>query len=142
MRPEVAAGFKRILVPVDFTARSRASLDVAARIAQRDGSRVRVLHVIERIEHLPAASLKAFYARLAKAATRNLEGLVHHKWSARMQGELRFGNRAAEILRSAGAWRADLIVLASHAVSGGRADWATLSYRVAVGARCTVLLVK
>ena len=134
------AGFRRVLVPVDFTPRSRASLELATQLAGPEGH-VRVLHVIETIEHLPARSLRGFYARLTRAATRKLRELVEGRSRpATPQAELRFGNRAAEIVRCAASCRADLIVMASHAVSA--ADWATVSYRVALAAPCSVLLVK
>ena len=60
--------YKRILVPIDLTEKSLGAVDVAYEFAQRFGSEVILLHVIETIEHVQFDELKGFYQRLEASA--------------------------------------------------------------------------
>ena len=54
--------FKHILVPLDL-GRNERSLRTARTLARQNGARVTLLHVIQRIEDIPAAELRRFYCR-------------------------------------------------------------------------------
>lgn len=138
--------FKRILVPVDLTEKNRAAVDAASSLALEGGATVTLVHVVETIADAPFEELEDFYSRLERKAHERLrewvEELVSDGVDARQLTA--FGRRSEEILRTAEEEGADLIVLSSHPVepeSGGR-GWGTLSYKVALLARCPVLLVK
>lgn len=138
--------FRRVLVPVDLSPDGARPVRVAAALAASHRSRVTLLHVIQRIEGIPAAELRGFYATLEATARRRLEALAR-----RMAGRARavrcevlVGDPATDIARLAARRRMDLIVMGSHRVEPGRPGHGlgTASYRTAILCRCPVLLVK
>jgi len=137
--------FARILVPMDFTPKNKAALRVARDLARDHGSRVTLLDVVERIEHLPLQGLRGFYRRLEARAAKELARAGKRLGdAAEVHWEVLFGRRAAEIVRYATDLHVDLIVLSSHRVdprTPGK-GWAALSHQVALLAPCPVLLVK
>src|SRR5215468_8397521 len=64
--------YHRILVPVDLTEKSMASVDVAYEFAAQSKAEVILLHVIETIEHIQFDELKPFYGRLEASARSGL----------------------------------------------------------------------
>jgi nucleotide-binding universal stress UspA family protein len=138
--------FRRILVPVDFTRRNEEALAVASRLAASPDSRISLLHVIERIDHLSPRSLAGFYRKLYRAAEKRMAVLVRSldTGGAVLTAVIAFGKRAEGIVKCAVDERVDLIVMSSHRVRPGRPrrGWATISHQVAVLAPCDVLLVK
>ena len=62
----------------------------------------------------------------------------------RVYHDIRYGKRAETIVRYAEERGMDLIVLSSHKVDRDHPalGWGTISYRIAIVARCPVLLVK
>jgi nucleotide-binding universal stress UspA family protein len=138
-------GFKRILVPVDFTPRNQEALAVAWEMAQPSRGRVVLLHVIERIEHISPRSLAEFYRKLYRAAEEKMGALVRglEAHGGAPTSVIAFGKRSEGIVRYASTRRVDLIVMSSHPLGPGRSrGWATISHQVAVRAPCGVLLVK
>jgi nucleotide-binding universal stress UspA family protein len=138
--------FRRILVPVDFTAKNERALRRARELAELEGGEVTLVHVIERLDDEIDEDLEGFYAKLeAKAGKKMTESLA-------LLGEGQFtkrsaivlGQRARTIADFAESEKVDVIVLSSHRVDPDRpgADWMTISYKVAILARCPVLLVK
>jgi nucleotide-binding universal stress UspA family protein len=137
--------FSHILVPLDLRTRSDAALGTALELAQQNRARVTLLHVIQRIEHLPATEVRGFYRRLEKVARKRM--LVASRRFAAKKVDVRtsivVGTPAQDIVANAAANDVDLIVLASHRVDVGRRDgWGTTSYKVGVLCPCPVLLVK
>lgn len=138
--------FQRILVPVDLTAKSLASVDLAFSLAQSLKSEVTLLHVIETIEHVNFDEMKNFYSRLEISARKGLK-----EFSQRFEDEglkvdrlVTYGHRTQGIVETAIANQADVIIMASHRIDPDRPghDWSTISYGVAILAPCHVLLVK
>jgi len=138
--------FRRILVPVDFTAKNERALRRARELAELEAGEVTLVHVIERLDDEIDEDLEGFYSKLeAKAEKKMAESLG-------LLGEGRFtkrsaivlGQRARTIADFAESEKIDVIVLSSHRVDPDRpgADWMTISYKVAILARCPVLLVK
>jgi nucleotide-binding universal stress UspA family protein len=138
--------FHKILVPVDFTDKSRTAIDKAYEFAQQAGAEVVLLHVIETIEHIQVEELKSFYERLEKSARKGLQELAERFVSRKLPVEkaVIYGHRTREIVDFAIRNRVDLIVMASHRIDPDRPghDWSSISYAVALLAPCPVLLVK
>jgi nucleotide-binding universal stress UspA family protein len=138
--------FQNILVPVDLTDLHQPALESAARLAQQNGGKVTLLHVIEVISEVWATADREFYTRLEQTARDHLARLGHY-FEARgvpRGEEVVFGHRAPEIVRYAGEIGVDLIVLKSHRLDleNPSAGWSTVSYKVGILAQCPVLLVK
>jgi nucleotide-binding universal stress UspA family protein len=138
--------FRHILVPTDLTGRTDKALQLAARLASPDTTRVTLVHVIETIEGLPFDDLKPFYERMERKAGATMNALVKRapEGAAGAAHAVAYGRRAEEIVRFAAANNVDLIVLASHRVNPSMVnrDWGTISYKVGILAQCPVLLVK
>ncbi len=138
--------FHRILVPVDFTPRSRRAVGVAARLAASGRASTTLLHVIEKIDADAGGSLSGFYRKLERSARRKMAELLEAfpKRGLDARGEVLYGNRVNEILRFAEDIGADLIVMSSHKLPlrRGGENWGTISYKVGILSRCPVLLVK
>jgi universal stress protein A len=143
-RPETNV-FRHILVPIDLSRKNERALRTAAEIARQSGGRLTMLHVIQRVEHIPLDEIRPFYLRLermarsaiARAAKRAARNLA-------VQGAVLVGTPAEDIVRYAAENRVDLIVLSSHRLTPGRPHpgWATTSYKVGILCQCPVLLVK
>lgn len=138
--------FQRILVPVDLAEKNQSALTAAAETARQNKATILLLHVIERIEHVPDEELKSFYQRLEQGAQRELSAAAQ---SLAEQGltastHIVFGRRAEEVVRFAIEKQADLIVLRSHRYDPETSKFpvGTLSHQLAVLAQCAVLLVK
>ena len=138
--------FQRILVPLDFTEKNLRALSIALELAVQHKASVALLHVIETVEHIPFNDLRSFYSKLESEARARMamptsmfleKGLV-------VDPEVVYGKRAEEIVKYVAANEVDLIVLSSHKVGPEQPGqgWGTISYKVAILARCPVLLVK
>ncbi|HLF57409.1 MAG TPA: universal stress protein [Thermoanaerobaculia bacterium] len=138
--------FRRTLVPVDFTPKNERSLAVASELAAGEGGELLLLHVVETLEDELDDDLDAFYRRLAERAQERLNALLARLGEAAFarRGEVVLGHRARAIVAYAEREQVDLIVLSSHRVDPDRpgSDWVTISHKVAILARCPVLLVK
>ena len=138
--------FKHILVPVELGRGPHRAVAVAGALAAQSSARLTLLHVIQKIEHLPASELQPFYVRLGARARQALgraaRGVAHT--GVRVHTANVVGDPAREIVRFATRARVDLIVLGSHAVDprGRTRGWGTTSYKVGLLCRCPVLLVK
>ena len=140
--------FRKILLPVDFTAKNEAALSSALEIAGRGetASEVTLLHVIEAIEHLEPGEMADFYRSLETRATARLFALQERFKEAgvAVRQELIIGPRAETIVRYAEDHEMDLVILSSHKVDRDHPalGLGTLSYRIGIVVRCPVLLVK
>jgi len=138
--------FRHIIVPVDFTDKNRAALDRAVELALQSAGVLTLLHVIEVLETEEDEELRDFYARLEARSRERMRALLESlpEGSFTARSEILFGPRPATICALAREEEADLIVLSSHRVereevAGGLFS---LSYKVAILAPCSVLLVK
>ncbi len=138
--------FSHLLVPVDFTDKNEAAIQIAVETARRDAAEVVLLHVIETIEHMEFEEMGDFYRKLEARAAAKLAVLAERFVSAgvRCRYEIVFGKRTERILRYATEEPTDLIVLSSHRVDRDHPalGLGAISYQVAIVARCPVLLVK
>lgn len=138
--------FENVLTPVDLSARGLRALRAAAELAARPGGRLTLLHVIQRIEGIPAAELRTFYAKLDAAARRRLARTARRlaRRGLTVRCEVIVGDPGTDIARFAERRRMDLIVMSSHRVQPRRPGrgLGTTSYKTAILCRCPVLLVK
>ena len=138
--------FSRLLVPLDFTAENEPAIVIALETARRDGAEVTLLHVIEIVEHMDFEEMSDFYRKLEARAAAKLQVLTDRFTAAgvRARYEIVFGRRVGSILEQAVSEKTDLIVLSSHLVDREHPalGLGTISYQVAIIARCPVLLVK
>ena len=138
--------FRRILVPVDFTPRSRRAVRAAAKVSARTRAETTLLHVIERIDGGESGALEPFYRKLELAARGKMKALLAPFAGEELsvRAEILYGKPVGEILRFAQANRTDLIVMSSHKLPLRRSgeSWGTVSYKVGILSRCPVLLVK
>ena len=142
--------FRKILVPVDFTDKNEpalaAALQTAANPDPTQRGEIELLHVIETIEHIGFEEMSDFYRGLETRAAAKLFALEERFREAgfAVRHEILYGKRAETIVRHAEDRDIDLIVLTSHKVDRDHPalGWGTISYRIAIVARCPVLLVK
>ncbi|MHC4878459.1 MAG: universal stress protein [Planctomycetota bacterium] len=141
--------FKNVLVPVDFSEKNWAALDVAFEVAVNNKAAVTLLHVIETIDEgeLDAdPDVTEFYRRLKQRAARELETMGQRfvESGVEIHEKIRFGKRAQEIVKFATEHATELIVMSSHplAEANPSASIVTLSYQVSLLCSCPILLVK
>lgn len=139
---------KRILVPLDFSLPARRALRFAMEWALVFGAEVRLIHVIN-----PTATVGEFGTvpmgqpklDLVSRAKRALEKVARQEFPEFVTASVEVRNGAAydEIVRAAGKWKADLILMATkghggieHALLGSTAE------RVVRDAPCPVLTLR
>jgi nucleotide-binding universal stress UspA family protein len=140
--------FEHILVPVDFTGKNLAALEIAFEMAQQNQARTSLLHVVEQIDVAPDGDdeLDRFYAQLQRRADSDLEALTQRFSGSGLEVEhkVRIGKRVREIVRFVEEHNVDLVVLSSHPLDPDQPgpSMATVSYQVSLFCRCPVLMVK
>lgn len=138
--------FRKVLVPLDMTFKHRRAVDTAIELIQRSGGEAVLLHVIEMLHGMPRSEEQEFYDRLETAAQTHVERhlVLFKEKEVPCRKEIRFGVRAAEVLRLAQSMDADLIILTAPRIDPqDPADsWGSLSYKLGFLAPCPVLLVK
>jgi len=137
-------GFRRVLVPVDFTDHSRRALEVARSLASKDGT-LALVHVVASPIH------PSFYAggvtrlfqldpELPERIRKNLR-----QWLGDQRGEVvaAEGEVHAEIMRVSKATKAQLIVIGTRGLSGvDHFLMGSVTEKVVRSARIPVLTVK
>ncbi len=141
--------FQNILVPVDFTEKNWAALDIAFETAVVNKAAVTLLHVIETIDDGDFdddPDVREFYHRLNERAERELETMSQRFTEAgvSIQQKIRFGKRISEIVGFSIDHPTDLVVMSSHPLADRNpaASIVTLSYQVSLLCKCPILLVK
>lgn len=139
--------YRKILIPVDFTEKNQAALDSGVQIAgSTEGGEVTLLHVVETIEHIEFNEMADFYRGLETRAAAKLFAMEDalRQRGINVRHDILFGKRTESIVRHAEEHAADLIILSSHKVDRDHPalGLGSISYRVAIVARCPVLLVK
>ena len=138
--------FQHILVPLDLGGGKQRTLAAALQLAQQSQARVTLLHVIQRIEHVPTNEVRDFYKRLTETARDRL-AVAARKLAAKkidVRAVVLLGTPAEAIVKYADTNRVDLIVLPSHKVDLAHPaqGWGTTSYKVGILCQCPVLLIK
>src|SRR5579872_4230348 len=118
--------FKRILVPLDGSARAESAIPVAARIARAYGASITLLRISETpIEYGPYLAPPASYSKVTIEADLAvlkgyLEKVAQSEALAGIDVEVKslFGAVAPTIIAAAQAYHASLIVMCSHGYTG------------------------
>jgi nucleotide-binding universal stress UspA family protein len=110
--------FAHILIPLDLSRAGARPLEAARALARSGRARITLLHVIERIEHIPVEEIRGFYRRLERIATGKLDRAARTiaRPGLEVRGVVLIGGPAQEIVKYAARNRVDLIVLGSHRV--------------------------
>jgi nucleotide-binding universal stress UspA family protein len=142
---------RRLLVPTDFSSYSQCALDYACAFAERFGSEIHLLHVVDDYYPivpepglmLPDADL--YRRELISAAEREIKKLPApgtHSTSYVVR-KVTVGQPFVEIIRYAREQEIDLIVIGSHGRSGlSHVLMGSVAERVVRKAGCPVLAVR
>jgi nucleotide-binding universal stress UspA family protein len=145
--------FKRILCPTDFSKPAAAALKSAEEVCRHFGAELLVAHVIPPVpgphsyQDPPVASsfdVPLYQQELAIYAEKILKDLVSHQVSpeVRTRDLVTTGEAAPEILRIADKEQVDLIVIASHGLTGWRRlVFGSVAEKVVRQAPCPVLTI-
>ena len=153
--------YKRILVPVDFSADSLHALEVAAREFASLGSSLVLLHVFEppmdaraatpymSREHLQMVSRAqaeggqpADPAEIHLQQLKNLAAPLTGAWKE-LQTVVRTGQPTDRIIEAAEQEGVDLVIMGSHGIGGlGKMLFGSTTYDVARKVKCAVLISK
>lgn len=141
---------KLILAPIDFSDTSRAALDVAADMSSRFGAEVLLVHVQPAIQDLPSGvsifKEGQYDQSLDDKAAKQLKDLaatVAQK-NVKVRTELGTGNDVGmELVRIAESEHADLMVIATHGMTGWREfAFGSVAEKVLKQGGCPVLLLR
>ena len=144
---------EKILVAVDGSEYSQKALEFACELAERFSSTLHVIHVpqgpaADRVMVLGGASVMIHAGReqLEKAGRTLIEAareIVEDRLPDRVTAELRGGDPAEEILKSAEENASDCIVLGSRGLGGfGGLLLGSVSHKVNHSAPCTCITVR
>jgi len=139
-------GIRRVLIALDETAVAARAMDVGAQIAAAVGAEVALVYVVDpnllvAADGGPAPDvMRAEYEREARSL---LESAAGHLRTATPPWQfLEAGQPAREIVRVAGSWAADLIVVGTHGRSRiGRTFLGSTAHGVLEHAHRPVLIV-
>lgn len=142
--------YHRILVPFDGSAPARDALREALRLASASGGHVRLLHVLELMDHVPpeGESLTAALRSARSAAMALLRDGTAACAAAGVEHDARvvedLGRRLGDAVdEEARAWKADIVVAGSHGRRGlGRLLLGSGAEQVVRHASTPVLVVK
>jgi nucleotide-binding universal stress UspA family protein len=149
MSPETLSP-KLILVPVDFSGFSRNAVDAAAELASRFGAQLLLVHVVPAIPELPE-SVSIFKEgeydqSLRDTAAQRLSDLAASLAGRNLVVRTELGNAndvGTEIVRIAERDHADMIVIATHGMTGWRRiAFGSVAKEVVEEAACPVLVLR
>jgi nucleotide-binding universal stress UspA family protein len=138
--------FKHILIPVSRVAEVAKALELAVDMLKNSQADITLLHVIELVQDMPYEEFESFYDELEQQGEADLQ-IAKERYKQReveVKTRVMFGQRVKEILSFAERESVDLLLLQSHPIdlTDPAKGWGTISYRVALLAKCPVMLVK
>jgi nucleotide-binding universal stress UspA family protein len=116
--------YKRILVPVDGSTTSMNGLEKAIRLSRASGAKLRILHVVDGIAFSRDHSMFTATAEKFRESGRKLiKEATAHARKQQVRAESRMvenltGRAADTIVKEAGKWNADVIVMGTHGRRG------------------------
>jgi nucleotide-binding universal stress UspA family protein len=141
---------RRILVPLDFSGKSRQALDFAVPLAEQYGGKIFLIHVVE-----PVYSTAPFPGEMAvaevnvrpvsEACKKRLLALARELVTPNLLGRtmVRIGRAYLEIIDAADELEADLIALSTHGYTGLKHVFlGSTAEHVVRHAHCPVLTVR
>jgi nucleotide-binding universal stress UspA family protein len=141
---------KLILSPIDFSDSSRAALDVAVDFASRFGAELLLVHVVPAIPDLPAdvspRKEGEYDQSLADGAEKRLSDLAAGLAQKNVKARAEIGTAndvGMELVRIAAQNQADLIIIATHGMTGWRKiAFGSVAEEVVKQAGCAVLVLR
>jgi len=144
------ASLKTILAPLDFSDFSNNALDVAADLASRLGAELVLVSVVQAIPDLPAGvsifKEGEYDQSLHDAAAKRLSNLAASLSAKNIKVRTEIGTAndvGMEIVRIAEDEHADMIVIATHGMTGWRRiPFGSVAKKVVEEAECPVLVLR
>jgi nucleotide-binding universal stress UspA family protein len=141
---------KTILAPIDFSDLSRNALGVAADLASRLGAELVLVNVLPAIPDLPEGvsifKEGEYDQNLHDAAAKRLSDLAASLADKNIKVRTEIGNAndvGMELVRVAEKEQADMIVIATHGITGWRRiPFGSVAKKVVEEAECPVLLLR
>jgi nucleotide-binding universal stress UspA family protein len=123
--PKVGSSIQRILVPMDFSDYAQHALAYAKELAALYEAELQLLHVVQEVMH-PAfyvtgrTSIFEFTPEVEKTSVENMRSMLGRVGGPNVSAEiyLKEGHPAQQIAQFAQEYRSDLIVIATHGVTG------------------------
>lgn len=144
IRQRSSSRVDRILVAVDGSEPSRRAVEMASEIAVALGAEITIIHVIE-IEELPTLIVEAEDARADEEAqiVLGIAAKLAKAKGAEPKIVARRGHPASQILRFAGTYSPQLVVLGTRGATGAKGVlMGSVSTTVSKKADCSVALVR
>jgi len=149
MSPE-AMNLKLILAPVDFSDFSAKAIDVAADIASRFGAELLLVHVVPAVPDLPTGvsifKEGEYDQNLHEVAAQRLSDLAASFGAKGLKVRTDVGTAndvGMELVRKAEEDQADMIVIATHGMTGWRRiAFGSVAKKVVEEANCPVLVLR
>ena len=119
--------YEKILVAVDGSATSLRGLDEAIKVAKSTGGRLLLVHVVDELviatDYVPTVYSAPIFEALRESGAKILAQAATVVRRADLSCEQKLvetlsGRVADEIVKQAGEWRADLIVMGTHGRRG------------------------
>jgi nucleotide-binding universal stress UspA family protein len=141
---------KLILAPIDFSDPSHAAMNIAADMASRFGAELLLVHVEPAIQNLPAdvsiLKERAYDEGLTAAASKRLTDLAATlaPKNIKVRTELGTANDVGmELVRSAEHNNVDMVIIATHGMTGWRKfAFGSVAEVVVKQASCPVLVLR
>jgi nucleotide-binding universal stress UspA family protein len=138
---------KLILAPIDFSDSSLEALEIARDLATRYNSEILLLHAVPVIpDDASILSESSDEKSLIEESRRQLDDLANQIKQQGLQARATIGlanDAASEILRAAEAENVDLIVIATHGMTGLRhLAFGSVAEKVVRTASCPVLVLR
>lgn len=146
------SGFKKILVPTDFSAASTFALEYATQLAKRLGASINILHVIEDpfvagawSSEIYVAEVPQLRAAIIQEAEKRLENALSpaDRKTFSVTSDVMTGSPASTIAKVAEERHIDLIVMGTHGRSGmAHLLLGSVAEKVVRIASCPVLTIR
>ena len=141
---------KRIMSPIDFSDHSQEALKAATQLASCFGSEIYLVHVVPAIPKLPSAETLfhegEYEEELHKDAEKRLAELAREVQQKGVKTEVAVGTAndvSGELLRIAEHNHVDLIVIATHGMTGWhKLAFGSVTEKVVRLASCPVLVLR
>jgi nucleotide-binding universal stress UspA family protein len=144
-RSSPAHELRRLLVPMDFSARAERAIRYAVALAGQAGSAVSLVHVMAEVKQNDAAVLTGGHSTLSADAGKQLHSVMDEVVDPDLRGEvyLRCGAPFQHIIAVADSHEVDLLVLTTHGRTGlSHLLMGSTAERVIYHASCPVLIIR
>ena len=141
---------KKILVPIDYSTHSKTAIQYALEIAPTYNARLQLLHVIEESIHpaFYAAGINSIFqinSQLKSKSKEAIREMLYSVGGSDIEADIFVveGRASSEVIRFAKDKSSDLIIIATHGLTGiDHLLLGSVSEKVVRMAKCPVLTVK